>query len=265
MNLVKRFKSMRVCALLGIASIACLGCGNRTNSNQFVRVLMDAKGNIVKVLNDDDLKNGSLKFFTGSNDKATKKYFSPEEENPINGKIIAGRYYAPENIFSCEADDFGQGKYISQDVVDNSFAVVAFYNSTGDFKKAEILNIPAPSKQGFDLKWHLMRAFDDLGIGVLKKVDNAQGIAILQEEMIEDNALFVAISVEKNSFLKTAEGRYLPATRGYLIFYEKNRLVVLSNQHATISENHMPEKHIENLRRDILNFRKTFEFNSIES
>lgn len=56
-------------------------------------------------------------------------------------------------------------------------------------------------------------------------------------------------------------GQYVPFTRGYLIFQDKDKLAVLSNQIVIVpGQRHEPEKHVERLKRDILEFRKTFEF-----
>ena len=56
----------------------------------------------------------------------------------------------------------------------------------------------------------------------------------------------------------------MSSTRGHLIFQDKDKLVVLSNQKVTLpGQKHTPKKHVEKLKADILEFRKTFEFGSI--
>ncbi len=189
--------------------------------------------------------------------------FHPLDRNPppLQGKIIDHRYYAPNNVFSCQADDFGEGRYISQDTLFENHACVAFYSSTANFKKAEILFSPALENKRFDRE-DLHDAFTNFGIGILKDVDNAQDIEILQEEMIEDNMLFVAVSIGKMSVLRIC-GQYPSSTRGYLVFKNKDKLILLSNQEVTLPGNkHTPQEHVEKLKQDILEFSKTFEYGS---
>ncbi len=191
--------------------------------------------------------------------------FPPEDGKlpPLQGKIIDGRYYAPKNVFSCRAYDFREGAYTAQDGLLEQAACVGFYNAVADFKKAEVLFMPGIEKKTLDEK-ALKDAFEGFGIGILKTVDNAQGIEVLKEEMMAGNMFFAAISVEKMSVLKASNGRYMSSTRGYLIFQDKDKLVVLSNQEVTLpGKKHTPKKHVEKLKNDILEFRKTFEFGLI--
>ncbi len=191
--------------------------------------------------------------------------FPPENgmSFPLEGKIVDGRYYAPKNVFSCQAYDFGEGAYTSQDILMECAACVGFYDVTANFKRAEVLFTPWLGKGNLNEE-ALKDIFDKFAIGILKTVDKAQGIEILQEEMIEDNMLFVAISIDKMSVLKTPGGRHLCSTRGYLMFQDSDKLIVLSNQEVTLlGQKHIPKKHIENLKKDILEFRKTFEFGFI--
>ena len=117
--------------------------------------------------------------------------------------------------------------------------------------------MPEIEKKTLDEK-ALKDAFEGFGIGILKTVDNAQGIEVLKEEMMVGNMFFAAISVEKMSVLS------VPSTRGYLVFQDKDKLVLLSNQEVTLpGQKHTPKKHIEKLKNDILEFKKTFEFGPI--
>jgi hypothetical protein len=191
--------------------------------------------------------------------------FPPEDGMPVllKGKIINRRYYAPKNVFSCAAHDFGEGQYLVQDSLRERIATVGFYNSIANFKKAELLFIPELEKKKLGQK-AFKDAFNYFGIEILKTVDHAQGIEILREEMVAENMFFVAISVEKMSVLRTSMGEYMSSTRGYLVFQDKDKLVILSNQETTFpGEEHTPKKHIEKLKKDILSFRKTFEFGRI--
>ena len=182
---------------------------------------------------------------------------------PLQGKISEGRYHAPQGVFSCQAYDFGEGSYTAQDGLLEQAACVGFYNALADFKKAEILLLPGLEKKTSDEK-KLKSVFESFGLGILRTVDNAQGIEILKEEMLGDDMFFAAISVQKMSVLESPNGQRLPATRGYLIFQDKDKLAVLSNQLVTLSgQRHEPKKHIEKLKREILEFRKTFEFGAI--
>ena len=188
--------------------------------------------------------------------------FSPHgRKHPLQGKIDLGRYYSPKNIFSCRANDFGRDDYIVQDVLMEEFTCVGFYNSQADFIKAEVLFTPTLENRILD-KSDLKDAFESFGIGILKEVDHAQGIEILKEEMIDEATFFAAISVERMAVLIASNGKYMSSTRGYLIFQEGDKLVLLSNQKVTIpGQKHDPKTHIEMLKKDLLEFRKTFELN----
>lgn len=229
---------------------------------------------IIKKILKSTLFSLSILFLTSSyaNNQSAEKsaelprseIFPPEDGKlvPLQGKIVDGHYYAPKNVFSCQADDFGQGTYLTQDVLLEQAACVGFYSSRAHFKKAEIMFMPGLEKKTLNQE-DLKDAFESFGIGILKTVDNAQGIEILNEEMIND-MFFAAISVEKMSVLKSSNGKYMSSTRGYLIFQDKDKLIVLSNQKVTLpGQKHTPKQHIEKLKQDILNFRKTFEFGAI--
>lgn len=182
----------------------------------------------------------------------------------LQGKIIDGRYYSPKNIFSCRANDFGQGKYISQDGLffenfENAVSV-GFYNSKGNFQKVEIILTGMEKKFSNE---ELKKFFDDFGIDILKTVDNAKDIEILEEEILGGKSLFVAISIKKMSVLKSKDGRYMSSTRGYLAFQENDKLVLLSNQEVTPpGRKHFPRRNINKLKKELLEFRNTFEFGS---
>ncbi len=188
--------------------------------------------------------------------------FPPQDgkTKPLQGKIVAGRYYAPRDIFSCQADNFGASTYLAQDIlIDEQAMCVGFYNSIGDFKHAETMFLRKLRDKVLDGE-ALKRGFESFGIGILKEVDNAQGIEILREEMI-DNLFFAAISIGRTSVLRSANGEHPSATRGYLVFQNKDKLVILSNQLVTPQgQKHIPQKHVERLKSEILEFKKTFEF-----
>ncbi len=189
---------------------------------------------------------------------------------PANGKILAlqgrienGHYHASKNVFSCQAYDFGQSTYLAQDVLMEEAACVGFYNTQGDFIKAEIFFLPSLEKENLD-KRAFKDIFESFGIGILKEVDNAEGIEYLREEITEDNMFFSAISIKKMSVLKTSSGESMASTRDYLLFKDKDKLVMLSNQKVTLpGQKHIPEKHIEKLRREIFEFKTTFKFGPI--
>ncbi len=196
-------------------------------------------------------------------DLPRSEIFPPEDLKlvPLQGEIANGRYYAPKNVFSCKAYDFGSGTYIAQDTLMDCAACVGFYSSKANFKKAEVAFTPTLKK--LDRK-ALREVFDGLGIGILKTVDHAQGIEVLKEEMIENYMLFVAISIQKMAVLRDLNGNYMSSTRGYLVFQDKDKLVVLSNQEVTLAgQRHVPNNYIDKLKGDILEFRKTFEFGPV--
>lgn len=80
-----------------------------------------------------------------------------------------------------------------------------------------------------------------------------------------DKKMFIAfISIDKMAVLQNTNGRHPRATRGYLIFQAEDKLVVLSNQNVTEPGSaHKPRNHIERLRKEILDFKQTFEFGPI--
>jgi hypothetical protein len=194
--------------------------------------------------------------------------FSPKGDRipTLQGKIENGRYYAPRNLFSCSAYDYGEGIYTVQDGLLNHGVCVGFYNAIGDFKKVEVVFLPEKViflpefKNKNPNKKSLKDAFEIFGIGILKKVDNAEEIELLSEELVGDNLFFAAISVKRMSVLKTPIGQHMSSTRGYLLFQVKDKLVILSNQRVTLpSQRHIPKNHTEKLKQDILEFKKTFE------
>ncbi len=198
-----------------------------------------------------------------SSEKSTKlspsEIFPPKNGRmiPLQGRIVNGRYHSPEEIFTCDAYDFGEGRYLAQDALLDCAVCVGFYNSTGRFKRAEVLFFPGNEDEKIKLKEFSL----GFALGILKDVDNAQGIDILSEEMIEDDMYFVAMSIEKMDVLTDGLGRFIASTRGYLAFQERDKVVVLSNQQTTLpGQKHTPQQHIEALKKDILNFRKTFAF-----
>lgn len=199
------------------------------------------------------------------NDKSkldSTEIFSLEQGSPLllQGKIINGRYYSPKNVFSCEADNFGEKEYITQDGLLEQSVAAAFYNPVGDFKKAEILFIPGKEKNNTSEK-DLKRMFKYFGINILTDVDNARDIEILHQEIIEGNMLYTAISVGKMSVLRDSHGNYLQSTRGYLNYPEKDKIIFLSIQKVTpASKEHLPKLNVEKLKKEIIAFSQTFEF-----
>lgn len=178
---------------------------------------------------------------------------APGSKN-LFGKIVKGRYYSPDKLFSCKANDFGEGQYISQDGFTDNTVSLGFYNSDGDFQRAEMI-ILANDKRVLNNQ-ELETFFYDLGIGILETVDDAKGIEILQKEVINENILFFALSIQSTCYFHS-----LPLTRGYLAFQEKDKLVLLCSQLVTMpGESHKPELHIQKLKEDLFAFKDTFEF-----
>lgn len=223
----------------------------------------------LKKLQEKPLENVNIQISTNqskeekSNNSASAIFAPGNDEPRLKGKIVESRYFSPQNIFSCHADDFGRGKYIAQDGFFEGFVGVSFYDPMANFKKVEVLIFPEDWKPK-DEKQHLKSSFDTFGIGILKTVDSALGVKILKEEMIGDSILFTIVSIEKMSVLRDSNGNYTSSTRGYLVFQNENKLVLLSNQIVTpYEQKHTPEKHIEKLQQSILDFKKTFELNPL--
>ena len=99
---------------------------------------------------------------------------------------------------------------------------------------------------------------------ILNNVENAENIEVLNEEFFGNEMLFRALSIEKMATLKDSYGRNLSCTRGCLIFKDKDKAVILTNQKVTpLGQKHNPKEHVDMLKKDILSFKKTFEFGSI--
>lgn len=118
----------------------------------------------------------------------------------LQGKVVNGRYYAPKNVFFCEADYFGRGTYLAQDALLAQAACVGFYSTEANFKKAEVLFMAGIEKKILNRE-ALKDAFDRFGIEILQTVDHAQGIEILNEEVLEHVSLEAAGPILIEEFL----------------------------------------------------------------
>ncbi|MBS0621362.1 MAG: hypothetical protein JSR80_00155 [Verrucomicrobia bacterium] len=132
-----------------------------------------------------------------------------------------------------------------------------FSDSLGNYKRADV----------FDLGWEkldgkvLKEVFEAYGIETLKMFEEAKGIERLSEEMIGDDMFFVALSIKNTGLLKGFYGRDMPSTRGYLVFQHDNKLILLVNQRVTLTgKSQAPGQHEEDLKNELLNFKKTFAF-----
>ena len=99
----------------------------------------------LKIVRNKGVKKGGKSYATANPTELPRsQLFFPEDAKVISlqGKIVNGRYYSPKNIFSCQADDFGEGTYLANDLLHEASASVAFCNRTCNFKKADILFIP---------------------------------------------------------------------------------------------------------------------------
>lgn len=191
-----------------------------------------------------------------------RSLFIPTEEQPLllQGKIEGERYYSPQNVFSCQADDYGQGYFIGHDALLPQAACVALYSEKGAFKKAEIMFWPGVEKckeQNMILK----TTFEGFGIHTIKDVDFGEGIKIIQEEMLSDNVFFGAVSIDNLPYMNPFGDFQIRYSRGYLVYPVKDKLVVLSNQILTLPDQpHEPEKKIDRLKSELLAFKETFQF-----
>ncbi|MBS0622195.1 MAG: hypothetical protein JSR80_04465 [Verrucomicrobia bacterium] len=199
------------------------------------------------------------------------------DKPPLAGKVVEGRYYAPNNMFSCQFNALGEEKYKAGDEFldkkavatmfpdqagDGDWGIVSaiFFDAVGNYKRADV----------FDLGWEkldgkvLKEAFEAFGIEALEAFEEAKGIERLSEEMIGDEMFFVALSIKNTGLLKEFYGRDMPSTRGYLVFQDGDKLILLVNQRVTLTgKSQAPGQHEEDLKNELLNFKKTFEFDLV--
>lgn len=199
-------------------------------------------------------------------EKLSKSLASYKNLRQLNGQVIEGKYHSSKNVFSCDTSVFGKKYTASQDRLDEDCAAAAFYDE-GNFNKIEIIKSPGIEKRDTS-KEILKGAFDCFVIGILNEVDHAEGINILSEEVLEIEGcqvLFVAISVKKTDFSKK-DGQNFELTRGHLIYVEKDKVVVLSNQIASLQPSKEDHKNkIALLKEEILRFMKSVSFNVVQT
>lgn len=206
-----------------------------------------------------DQKLGQYKKSSSESASSSESY----KFRSLQGEISKGRYYAPHGIFSCQAFDFGEVEYKFQDVLIDGAASVGFYDSAGNFKKAKVLFDLGLEKKSFDEETHKL-VCNRLRTGILDAEEALEGVDVLAEEMINGYMYFVAISIKKVLALTSSNGEHMSSTRGYLTFVDKDKYVLLSNQEVSLpGKRHNPKNQIKKLKREILEFRKTFEFGSM--
>ncbi|MBS0621483.1 MAG: hypothetical protein JSR80_00780 [Verrucomicrobia bacterium] len=208
---------------------------------------------------------------------AYAKEVGAPDKPPLEGKVVGERYYAPNNMFSCQFNAIGEEKYKAGDAFldkkaiatmfpdqagDGDWGIVSaiFADSAGNYKRADI----------YDLGWEqldekaLKEAFEACGIETLEMFEEAKGIERLSEEMIGDDMFFVALSIKNTGLLKGFYGRDMPLTRGYLVFQHDDKLILLVNQRVTLTgKSQPPGQHEEDLKNELLEFKKTFEFDLV--
>lgn len=206
----------------------------------------------------------------------------PGEKHPrCQGSIIGDRYYAPYGLFSCKAEnfgeDFGEGQYIVQDLlkfnpsrfpfyssmrlISYDTALVAFYNLSRRYKKAQVFFLHDVDVETINMKTVFLEdAFNCLCFKVIKEL-TLGGTEILRKEMISDRMLFVALSEKNRKDLVDSKGNFQSATQGYLVFLRQDMVVVLYNQYVTVAgERHQPQEYVEELQKELLEFKETLQF-----
>lgn len=192
----------------------------------------------------------------------TTQLLYSDMKNPfkLHGHISENQYYSEKNLFSCQVQDFGRGSYIANDITLDDMSGVIFYHPSGHFKKAEVISMPVIKTKSLN-KEDLQQAFETFGVGLIKAVDQAKGIQILQQKILSNGALFSLLSVDSIRSLKEFNVIPIPAIIAYLIYKEQDKLIILSYQKATpFNENPPTEVLTETMKQDILAFKETFVF-----
>lgn len=187
--------------------------------------------------------------------------FKNERSKLFRGEILNGRYNAPDNIFSCKADSFGEDDYLIYEWLDGDCARVGFYSPAGDYKLASIVFIPGLEEKKSDPK-AISGASERFKIKVFNFEEDCEGMTLLTNEMIGDEMHFLSVSFDKVPLLGKP-GKYVSATKAYLVFLDKDYYVLLSNQKTRDPRRlYTPKMHVNRLKKELIAFKKSFQFSS---
>jgi hypothetical protein len=185
------------------------------------------------------------------NQNSSKGILDEYPLKPLKGNIIDGRYYSPNNVFSCKAFDFGQNCYNASDLLTKDAAMVNFYNLAGCFKKIEICVIPQLKDSTLNLKM----AFQKFCMPAYKIEESD----ILHEQFLGTNGFLVVLS-SKQIFTIAETDKSTGFIRGCLVFQRNEQFIIVSDQIASSNEKAISQSNIDKLKNDVMEIKNSIEF-----
>ncbi len=219
----------------------------------------------------------------------------------LKGKLTNMRYTAPDKAFSCDIQTFwGYDDIAIQEDLSNDLYKISFLSPKGDLKEAIIKHLPGLEKEiletnvqqieggkyrvdyfsfSKDADGNLLISKQPLSkiphfakpdkknskdkIIHVKTVQEATEALIdkmTEDTMLEDK-MFWFFSIKESPVFGNPNNK-LAATVGYMRFREKDTLIYLRSLKLTpCGKKHRPERHINRLKRELINFRKSFRIN----
>jgi len=166
------------------------------------------------------------------------------EENHLVGKIVEGRYFSGDGLFSVEVPSaINHSGYIEDHAVSGNLAGVAFFNDYGYLLKVETDETPA--EVAFLISHHpeikeeiLDALFFDVLIPQLK--ESIPNLKVLHKtKIVLDNkepALFVVLDMPQASTIVNSQTRMpLDSKRGFIIYFSKNTYLVNFSMQDTLT------------------------------
>lgn len=158
------------------------------------------------------------------------------EETPCRGRIESERYYDPEKLFSLQGPPLEGMIRIEETSSSGGSSTVTFRNEAGEFFRVEVfkglfnpsLKDPEGKKAAKVFHKWVLRAYDD----IYCRAEVLEGEILLKKG--RSPAYFAVTLIPKNRF-----------KRGFIVFFERNLLIVLSYQGSSDDDTNLKEKLIE--------------------
>lgn len=171
------------------------------------------------------------------------------------GKIVKGRYYAPDNLFSIATPPLFQGN-VDEDFGGKNLRTVIFRDDFGRLQRVEMTCLMPEIWEFLSLNPSQYRALvegfyrDLLEPGILSSFSGAKTLLAEPYESAGINGFFAVIKVPQGSHLQNVQtGLRADSIRSYFIFTASNQLVAVSWQ-DTLSP--LAENDIEGWRARLL-------------